>query len=102
MVLTPEGKISRYLYGVRPKARDVRLALAEASEGRLGTMGDKFLLFCFHYDPVARSYVPFARNLMKLGGAATVLIFGFVLSILWRRERKTGPASLPPGVATQQ
>jgi protein SCO1/2 len=87
MLLTPDGRVSRYLYGVRYKERDLRLALAEASEGKLGTVGDKLLLFCFHYDPQAKSYVPFARNLMRAGGAVSVLIFGAVLTILWRRER---------------
>ena len=88
MFLTPDGHISRYLYGVKFKPRDVRLALSEASEGKLGTAGDKFLLFCFHYDAEARSYVPFARNIMRAGGVAIVLILGSVLTLLWRWERK--------------
>ncbi|HYO80176.1 MAG TPA: SCO family protein [Bryobacteraceae bacterium] len=101
MMLTPEGRISRYLYGLDYKPRDMRLALTEASEGRLGTVGDRLLLFCFHYDPVSRSYVPFAKNLMKLGGVVTVLVMGMILSFLWRRERRrTVPAELPDGVAT--
>ena len=70
MMLTPDGRISRYLYGVRFKERDLRLALTEASEGKLGTRGDKLLLFCFHYDPSAKGYVPFARNIMRIGGGA--------------------------------
>jgi protein SCO1/2 len=101
MVLTPEGKVSRYLYGLKYKARDVRLALTEASEGKLGTMGDKLLLFCFHYDPAAQSYVPFARNLMRLGGVLTILVLGGVLSVLWRKERVSG-TSLPDGVANSK
>lgn len=100
MVLTPDGRVSRYLYGLQYKERDMRLALTEASEGKLGSVGDKLLLFCFHYDPVSRSYVPFARNLMKAGGVLTVLILGVILSILWRRERKRQGAPLPDGVAT--
>jgi protein SCO1/2 len=99
MVLTPEGKVSRYLYGLKYKPRDVRLALAEASEGKLGTLGDKLLLYCFHYDPSAQSYVPFARNLMRAGGVATILIVGIFLTVLWRRDRGRS-ASLPNGVAT--
>lgn len=98
MLLTPDGRISQYLYGVRFKDRDLRLGLTEASEGKLGTIGDKLLLFCFHYDPEAKGYVPFARNLMKLGGGLTVLIMGIVISILFRRERNN--SSLPSGVAT--
>jgi protein SCO1/2 len=100
MVLTPDGRVSRYLYGLQYSQRDMRLALTEASEGKLGTMGDKLLLFCFHYDPVSRSYVPFARNLMKAGGLLTVLVMGTILSFLWRKERRKAAASLPDGVAT--
>lgn len=101
MVLTPDGRVSRYLYGIQYRERDMRLALTEASEGKLGTMGDKLLLYCFHYDPAAKSYVPFARNIMKLGGATTVLVLGIFLSAMWRRERgKNKSDSLPDGVAT--
>ena len=101
MVLTPDGRVSRYLYGLQYRARDMRLALTEASEGKLGSFGDKLLLFCFHYDPVARSYVPFARNLMRAGGALTVLLMGTILFVLWRRERRrSAGVPLPEGVAS--
>jgi len=93
--LTPEGKVSRYLYGIRFKQRDVRLALTEASESKLGITIDKILLFCFHYDPAARSYVIFARNLMKVGGALTVFILAAILFGLFRGERHAhGPDNL--------
>jgi protein SCO1/2 len=97
MTLTPDGRISRYLYGVRFAERDLRLGLTEASEGKLGSMGDKLLLFCFHYDPAAKGYVPFARNIMKIAGGLMVLLMGLVLSFLFRRERNS---SVPSGVAT--
>jgi len=102
MVMTPDGRVSRYLYGVQYKERDMRLALTEASEGKLGSVGDKLLLYCFHYDANAKSYVPFARNVMRAGGVLTILIVGMILSILWRRERARNNAadSLPDGVAT--
>jgi protein SCO1/2 len=77
----------------------MRLALAEASEGKLGTAGDKLLLFCFHYDPVSRSYVPFARNLMKAAGAMMVLVMGAILTLLWRRDRRRNAAALPDATA---
>ena len=86
MILTPEGKISRYLYGIKFGARDLRLALTEASEGKFG-ITDRLLLLCFHYDAQARSYVLFAQNVMRGGGALVVLILGSVLWGLWRRER---------------
>jgi protein SCO1/2 len=71
--------------------------LTEASEGKLGSVGDKLLLFCFHYDPEAKGYVPFARNIMKIGGGLSVLLLGVVLTFLFRRERDASPAD---GVAT--
>jgi protein SCO1/2 len=87
MVLTEEGAVSRYLYGVRYRARDLRLALTEASAGKTGTTVDRLLLYCFHYDPKARSYVLFATNLMRAGGAAVVMVLAVFLIGLWRRER---------------
>ena len=99
MLLTPDGRMSRYLYGISFKERDLRLGLVEASQGKLGTAGDKLLLFCFHYDPEARGYVPFARNLMKVGGGVMVGVMGIVLTFLFRRDRKNHP---PTGVATVQ
>jgi len=88
MLLSPEGVVARYLYGVRFKPRDLRLALAEASRGHGSFSVEKLLLFCFHYDPQARSYVLFATNLMRAGGALSVLVLGLALWRLWRRERQ--------------
>ena len=87
MVLTGDGRVSRYLYGIRYKTRDVRLALTEASDGKVGSTFDRVLLFCFHYDPSSKSYVLFATNIMRGGGALVVLILGLVLFRLWRKER---------------
>lgn len=87
MVLTPDGKISRYLYGIRFRSRDVRFALAEASEGRMTLTVEKLLLYCYHYDPQANRYVLFAENFMRLGGALTVLILGFFIWRMFKGER---------------
>lgn len=92
-ILTPDGRVSRYLYGIKFKPLDIRLALAEAAEGKLGMTVEKFLLYCFHYDPDARSYTLFARNIMRGGGALLLLVMGFVLFRLWRREREMARAS---------
>ncbi|MDZ4798130.1 MAG: SCO family protein [Bryobacteraceae bacterium] len=101
MMLTPDGRVSRYLYGLSYQARDMRLALTEASEGKLGSFSDKLLLYCFHYDANAKSYVPFARNLMRAGGVLTVLVMGLILSMMWRRDSgRMVAANLPDGVAT--
>lgn len=85
-ILGEDGKISRYLYGIQFKERDMRLALVEASEGKVGNTVDRLLLYCFHYDPQAKSYVVFATNVMKLGGLLTMLILGTFVAVLWKRE----------------
>ena len=90
-VLTPEGRVSRYLYGVQFKPLDVRLALTEAAKEKFG-VSDRILLFCFHYDPAAKGYVPFAQNFMKLGGVLTLLVVGFFLYGFWRHERTRSAA----------
>lgn len=87
LVITPEGKVSRYLYGTLFQQRDLRLALVEASENKIGSAFDRVLLYCFRYDPQARGYVLYARNFMKLGGAVTIVGLGLVLGLFWRRER---------------
>jgi len=86
-ILTPEGKVARYLYGTRFRPMDVRFALAEASEGRTTMTIEKILLFCYHYDPKANGYVLFATNFMRAGGALTVLLIGFFLWRMFKFER---------------
>lgn len=85
-VLTEDGKISRYLYGIEYKESDLRLSLLEASQGKIGSTIDRIILYCFHYDPDEGGYVLFAGNLMRIGGVITVLIIGSVLGVLWRKE----------------
>lgn len=94
MILTPEGKMARYLYGINYRALDLRLGLSEASENRSTPTIDKVLLFCYHYDPVENKYVLFANDFMKAGGALTVLILGWFLFRMIRleRHRKEKPA----------
>ena len=69
-MLTPEGRVSRYLYGVQHDPQTLRLSLVEASEGKIGIAVDKFLLFCFHYDADEGRYAPAAMNIMRVGGGA--------------------------------
>lgn len=90
MFLTPDGKLARYLYGLRMDRSDVRLALLEASEGRSISTGERILLYCYAYDPEANSYTLMAWNVMKIGGGLTALAMGFFLFVLWRRERRRG------------
>ena len=86
MVLTPTGMVSRYLYGIKFKERDLRLALTEASENKFGMSFEKLMLMCYHYDPSAKSYVLMATNVMRLGGLLVVLVLGTYLFRLWRQE----------------
>jgi protein SCO1/2 len=85
-VLTPEGVISRYLYGVDFLARDVKLALVEASGGRVGTSFDKVLLSCYRYDPVNRKYAPFVFAFVRVGAALVFFALAGLLTVLWRKE----------------
>jgi protein SCO1 len=86
MVLTPEGKISRYFYGVTYPERDLRLGLVEASEGKIGTPVDQVLLFCYHYDPHTGKYGLLISRVIQLSGVVTVLVGGIFLIILFRGE----------------
>ncbi|MCA2967175.1 MAG: SCO family protein [Acidobacteriaceae bacterium] len=88
VLLTPEGKIARYLYGIKYKPFDLRMGLTEARDGKMRSTGEHLLLYCFQYDPAAKSYVLFARNIMRGGGALTVFIVGASLLRFWRRERE--------------
>ena len=86
-LLTEDGVISRYLYGLEYKERDLRLGLLEASEGKIGNTIDRIILYCFHYDPDSKGYVAFAGNIMRLGGVITVALLGTFLAVYWARER---------------
>jgi protein SCO1/2 len=87
MVLTPRGRVSRYLYGFEYKPRDVRLALVEASANKIGTATDAVLLLCYHYDPVTGKYSRSAMNIVRAGGIATMAALGGFIFIMIRRER---------------
>ncbi len=86
-ILTPDGTISRYLYGIQFNTRDLRLALVEASEGRIGNTLDKILLYCYHYDPDRRGYTLFAERLMRLGGLITLAFLAVFIGFLFFREK---------------
>ena len=88
MILTPEGKMARYLYGINYRAIDLRFGLAEAAENRSSLSIEKVLLFCYHYDPVESKYVMFATNFMKLGGVLTLLVLGGFLYRMVRAEHR--------------
>jgi protein SCO1/2 len=101
-ILTGSGVISRYLYGIEFKERDLRLALLEASEGKIGTTVDRILLYCYHYDPNAGGYVLMAGTIMRVGGLFTIVLLALFLGLLWRREgwRRRGSRQKPPSNGT--
>jgi protein SCO1/2 len=87
-VITPDGRVSRYLYGIDFPARDLRLALVEAGEGRVGTSFDRLLLTCYRYDPATRRYEPYALGFVRVAMAGVLGGVGLLLGVLWRRELK--------------
>ena len=86
VLVTPLGRISQYYYGVEFSARDMRLGIIEASGNRIGSLADQVLLYCYHYDPRTGKYGAVIYNVVRLAGAATVLILGSFLFIMFRRE----------------
>jgi len=86
IVLTPDGRISRYLYGIAQDPKDLKLALIEAAGGRIGESQalNRALLYCFHYDPVGKKYALYARNIMTAGGVLTLVLLGALYLALWR------------------
>ncbi len=89
IILTPDGKVSRYLYGIKQEPNDLRLALLEASDGKIGasTALNKIILYCYHYDPVGKKYAITAINIMK-GVGAVVLVMLVVLIIALRKQER--------------
>lgn len=88
MILTPEGKLARYLYGIEYDARDLRLALVEASAGKIGTPVDQVLLYCFHYDPATGKYSLLIMKVIRVAGTATVLALVMFMFVMLRRDRR--------------
>jgi len=97
-VLTADGRLSRYLYGIDFPPRDLRLALVEAADGKIGTKVDQFLLYCYHYDPQTGKYGFAILNAVRLGGLLTVALMAMFIVTTLRRERRQASAVL--GTAT--
>lgn len=87
-VITPAGKISRYIYGIAPEVQTLKMSLLEASSGKIGTVMDQILLFCFHFDPGKNKYTLYAWNIMRIGGALMVVLLAMFLIPLWRKENQ--------------
>lgn len=91
MVATPEGKLSRYFYGVEYPARDLRLGLMESSQHRIGTLADELLLYCYHYDPATGKYGAAVMRVLRIMGVITML--GIVAMILFLKQRNPQPVA---------
>jgi len=91
MVLTPQGRISRYFYGVDFPPKDLRMGLVEASQGKIGNAVDQVLLYCYHYDPATGKYGAIVSNMLRLGAALTILMLGSLLLILFWLEKHAPP-----------
>jgi len=99
LVLTPEGRIDRYFYGVQYAARDVRLGLVEASQGKIGTLTDQALLYCYQYDPMTGKYGVVVMNVLRAAGGLTVLVLGIFMALMFLRERKRPVGAQPAASA---
>ena len=88
LVATPEGRLSRYFYGVEYSPKELRLALVESGQGAIGSAIDELLLYCFHYDPESGRYGVVVMNVIRLGGVMTVLLMGGFILIMRRRESR--------------
>ncbi len=87
MLLTPEGRIAQYYYGIEYPPHNIRLGIVEASKGKVGTIVDQVLLYCYHYDPRQGKYGLVIFNVLRLSALATVLVLGGLILVMFRRER---------------
>jgi len=89
MVLTPEGKIAQYYYGVEYVPKDLRLGLIQASQNKIGNLADQVLLYCYHYDPTTGKYGAVIARVLQLSGLATILVLGIFITVLFRQSSRS-------------
>ncbi|MGQ0541091.1 MAG: SCO family protein [Blastocatellia bacterium] len=89
MIATPDGKLSRYFYGIDYSPKDVKFGLMESAESRVGSAADQLLLYCYHYDPSTGKYGFAILNVLRAFAVATLLGMGAMGFVFWRRNRKT-------------
>ena len=92
IVLTPDGRLARYLFGIEYGPRDLRFALVEASNGKIGNPADQLLLYCYHYDPMTGRYGLVVMRTLRIAGVATVLALGTFVFVMVRREKRQAAA----------
>jgi protein SCO1/2 len=100
IVLTPDGRLARYLFGIEYGPRDLRLGLVEASAGKVGTPVDSLLLYCYHYDPMTGRYGLVIMRALRIAGAATVLALGSFIVVMLRREKHPARSTRHPAPST--
>jgi len=88
MVLTPQGKLARYFYGIDYTPKDLRLGLVEAADNKIGSPVDQLLLLCYQYDPITGKYGFAIMTTLRLAGIATVVVLGSFIIVMLRRERR--------------
>ncbi len=93
VVLTPQGKIARYFFGIDYPPGDVRLALTEASAGKIGTLADQFILLCYHFDESTGRYTLAVMRFVRLGGVLTIIAVATLLIRGWRRDKRNAQSS---------
>ena len=94
MVVTPDGRLSHYFYGIDYAPKDLKLGLVEAADKKIGSVTDKLLLYCYHYDPATGKYGFAVINAMRIGGILTVLGMGAMSFVFWRRNKKVPGSNL--------
>ena len=99
LLITPEGRIAQYYYGVEYSAKDLRLGIIEASKNKIGSLADQVLLYCYHYDPRTGRYGATITNIVRLAGVATVIVLGGALVMLFRNEKQDH--GIPPNAGSQ-
>jgi protein SCO1 len=87
ILLTPEGKVAQYYYGIEYSPKDMRLGIIEASNEKIGNVADRLLLFCYHYDPMTGKYGALVMRLVRIGGILTMVVLGGFIALSVRRER---------------
>jgi protein SCO1/2 len=88
MIVTPQGTLARYFYGIAYAPRELRLGLVEAAANHIGSPIDQLLLFCYHYDPLTGKYGLAIMNVIRLAGLVTVMGLGIFMSVMFRRDRR--------------
>ena len=88
MIVTPQGKMSRYLYGIDYAPKDIKFGIMESAENKIGNPADQLLLYCFHYDPATGKYGFAILRAISVGAVATMLGLGAMIFVFWRKSKK--------------